>query len=262
MKLLLAVTLVLVLAACGGKSDAPQSGCDLAGTYRLRFDARVGQWLWLRFKVERDMSAKLLSPKAITTKDDKLKIDPDPAACKLAAIAKTESGELLASITIDKKTNEVTGTLRGVGMRSGVALRGVRDVGPSPSKHACVTQGMYALVVPAEQAWQATEGGRNCETAAVRVPFLVEYLGDKLVIDQIEPDGRAAWAAEDVFVDEADPCQVEVRFRHDEWYVYSKIYFGGDKVTAEVTSANVEVVQGGDSWRCEIRTPMSWVEKT
>lgn len=259
MKALLAL---LALAACGSPSDAPKTGCDLAGTYRLRFDARVGQWLWLRFAVAKDMTATLLPPKAITTKNDALKIDPDPAACKLAAIAKTERGDLLASITIDKKTNEVTGTLRGVGMREGVALKGVRDVGPPASKHACVTQGMYALVVPAEQAWTSTERGRSCEAAVARVPFLVEYLGDKLVVDQIDPDGSAAWAAEDVFVDEADPCNVEVRFRHDEWYVYAKVTFGGDKVTAEVTSASVQVSQGGDVWRCEIRDPMSWVEKT
>ena len=257
-------SLVLALvAACGSaKSDAPKAGCDLAGTYRLRFDARVGQWLWFRFTVDKAMKAKQLAPIAITAKE--LAIDPDPAACKLAVIAKTERGDLLASLTIDKKTNNVTGTLRGVGMREGISITGVRDTGPLPSKPPfCVTPGMYELVIPAEQEqpWVPLERGRACDNAVVKVRFMVEYLGDKLVLDQLDRDGSAAWAAEDVFVSDEDPCNVEVRFRHDDWYTYSKLTFSGDKVLATTTSANTEVFDRGDIWRCEIRNPMSWVEK-
>lgn len=253
--------LLLTVAACSpGESSAPRKGCDLVGTYRLRFDARVGQWLWLRFNVDKGMKATLLPPKAISA--TALTVDPDPAACKLSVIAKGERGDLLASLTIDKKTNAVTGTLRGVGMRSGISIHGVRDVGPPPSKSPfCVVPGTYKLVVPPEQEWMPLESGRHCDTARVEVKFLVEYLGDKLVLDQLDPDGSAAWAAEDVFVDEADPCNVDVRFRHDEWYTYAKITFAADKVTAAATSANVEVSEHGDVWRCQIQNPMSWVEK-
>lgn len=255
------IALLVTLAACGSsKGDAPKTGCDLAGTYRLRFDARVGQWLWFRFTLDKSMKAKQIPPVAITAKE--LKIDPDPAACKLAVIANTDAGELLASLTVDKKTNAVTGTLRGVGMRDGISITGVRDVGPLPSKPPfCVVPGMYQLEIPSEQEWHALESGRHCDTAAVKVRFLVEYLGDKLVLDQLDADGSAAWAAEDVFVSDEDPCNVEVRFRHDDWYTYTKITFANDKVTAATTSANTEVFDRGDVWRCEIRNPMSWVEK-
>ena len=257
--------MLVVLAACGSaESGAPKTGCDLAGTYRLRFDARVGQWLWFRFTLDKSMKATQIAPIAIKTQA--LKTDPDPAACKLAVIAKTEAGELLASLTVDKKTNAVTGTLRGVGMREGISITGVRDVGgaatPLPSKPPfCVVPGMYQLAIPSEQEWRPLESGRTCDKAEVKVRFLVEYLGDKLVLDQLDADGSAAWAAEDVFVSDEDPCNVEVRFRHEDWYTYTKLTFANDKVTAATTSANTEVFDRGDIWRCEIRNPMSWVEK-
>lgn len=252
---------VIALVGCTPKDDSnkPVTGCNLAGTYRLRFDARVGQWLWFRFELDKSMKAKLVAPKAIEAKE--LKIDPDPAACKLAVIAKTERGDLLASLTVDKKTNAVTGTLRGVGMREGISITGVRDVGPIPPSEVCVRSGIYTLVIPSEQEWKSAEG-RSCDTAIVRVPFLVEYVGDKLVLDQLDADGNAAWAAEDVYVLDTDPCSIEVRFRHDDWYTYATITFAGDKVTATGSSASVSVSGGGDVWRCEIKNPMAWIEKS
>lgn len=254
--------LIVVLAGCTGTADkTPRKGCDLAGHYRLRFDAGVGQRLWFRFRVdERGQTATMTPPTAITV--EKLKLDPDPEACKLSLTATAKGGELLVQVTLDPKTNAVTGTLRLAGMReSAASLAGFRDVGPPTGKHAaCVTPGVYELVVPAEQGWESDTEGVSCDEATLRIAFLVEPFGDSLAVDQLDGDGTPAWGAEDVF--EVGPCAVEIRFRHHEQQAYTKLAFAGDKVTAEAMHASMRVVsKGGDAGRCTIATPMAWVER-
>jgi hypothetical protein len=256
--------LLVSIVACGGggkdKKAVPAGGCDLSGTYRTRFDARVGQWLWFRFEVDASgATAVVKSPSAIGEKAT-VKFDPDPAACKASIVLKTETGEILASITLDPKTHKVTGQLRMVGAREGVPLEGVHDpIGGTPPKRACIQPGRYQLVVPAEQAWESDDGGK-CETALIKVPFLVEEYGDKLAIDQLDDDGSAAWAAEDY--SEIGPCEVLLRFRHRDYTTHTRLTFGGDKVTAGALSASVNVIEsGGDKHRCRIDDPMAWVEK-
>jgi len=255
--------LLIAVASCGGGKDKAKpatTGCDLSGVFRTRFDAGVGQWLWFRFEVDASMQkATLRTPSAI---DDKavLTIDPDPAACKASVVAKTERGELLASITLDPKTHKVTGKLRRNGAREGVELEGVHDPAgaPVPPKHACIKPGRYQLVVPAEQAWKGLDGG-TCEEATIKVPFLVEEFGDKLSIDQLDDDGGAAWAAEDYM--ETGPCSVRLQFRHRQYMTLAELTFDGDKVGATALSASVSVVEKGDNHRCQIINPMVWVEK-
>ena len=257
-----ALALVVVVAACkakAGKHEAAANGCDLAGQYRTRFDTGVGQWLWFRFKVDPSVQhATLTAPYAIDEKAT-LAIDPDPAACKLAVTATTQRGELLASITLDPKTQKVTGKLRMVGAREGVELEGVHDPGQGApaSKRACIQAGRYQLVVPAEQAWKAADKG-SCDNAVIKIPFLVEEFGDQLSIDQLDDDGNAAWAAEDFI--EKGPCEVLLRFRHKDYTVMTTLTFGGDKVTAAPEFASVQILDKGDTRRCEISDPMAWVE--
>lgn len=255
------VLLLLALAACGGGKKKAQAaeGCDLAGTYRTRFDAGVGQWLWFRFEVDSAMKATMRGPSAL---DEKalLTVDPDPAACKLSVVAKTEGGEVLASITLDPKTQKVSGKLRMVGAREGVTLDGVRDpIGGAPPKHACIKPGRYQLVVPAEQSWEAEDGG-SCDNAIIKVPFLVEEFGDKLSIDQLDDDGSAAWTAEDYNM--VGDCEVILRFRNREYTAMTRLTFGGDQVTAAAMSASVQVLDKGDTRRCRVvGSPMAWVER-
>jgi len=256
------VLLLLALAACGGGKEKPKAkeGCDLAGTYRTRFDAGVGQWLWFRFEVDSAMKATMKGPSAIDEKTTTLTVDPDPAACKLSVVAKTERGEILASLTLDPKTQKVTGKLRMVGAREGVALDGVRDpVAGTPPKHACIKPGRYQLVVPAEQEWKADDGG-SCDNAIIKVPFLVEEFGEKLAIDQLDDDGSAAWTAEDFSL--VGDCEVVLRFRNREYTAMTKLTFGGDQVTAAAMSASVQVLDKGDTRRCRVTgSPMAWVER-
>jgi hypothetical protein len=226
----------------------------------LRYDAGVGQKLWFRFTVDKSVrNASLTKPISIAIDKPALKIDPDPASCKLDVIAQATNGELLASLTLDPKTHAVTGTLRVAGRRSGVNISGVRDVGAQTSAEACVKPGLYELVVPAEQGWTPDIKDRSCESASLRVPFLVEYIGDQLVIDQLEADGDAAWAAEDVYT--VAPCQAEVRFRRFESMAYIRLGFAGDTVSAEATSVNVRMGEVDDRWRCVATEPMAWVER-
>ncbi|MBA3457736.1 MAG: hypothetical protein H0T42_31935 [Deltaproteobacteria bacterium] len=253
--------LVLLLAGCTAKADKTEhSGCDLAGHYRLRFEAGVGQKLWFRFKVDSSgQTATMTKPNAMTV--EKVKLDPDPAACKLSLTATTPRGEVLAQATLDPKTNMVTGTLRISGDREGAALSGFRDQGPPAGKHAaCMTPGVYELVVPAEQAWDSDTEGVSCDEATLRIAFLVEPFGDDLAIDQLDADGTAAWGAEDVF--EVGPCALEVRFRHHDQTAYTRLAFAADKVTATAMQASMRVVsKSGDVGRCIIDSPMAWVER-
>jgi hypothetical protein len=255
--------LCLLLAACSGGGKEKKSaagGCDLSGTYRTRFDARVGQWLWFRFAVDASgAKATVKSPSAIGEKAT-ITFDPDPAACKASIVLKEERGDILASITLDPKTQKVTGQLRMVGAREGVPLEGVHDpLGGTPPKRACIQPGRYQLVVPAEQAWTSDDGGK-CDAALVKVPFLVEEYGEDLLIDQLDDDGSAAWAAEDYGV--VGPCEVILRFRHRDYTAQTRLTFGGDKVTAAALSATANVVEsGGDKHSCHISEPMAWVEK-
>ena len=256
--------LAAVLAAgCGSKeTKAAPAGCDLAGLYRLRFDARVGQWLWFRFRIDPSgQTATLETPSAFGAA--KLTLDPDPAACKASVIAKAKDGDVLASITLDPKTNKVTGTIRPSGERATITLEGVRDTGAIPTgEHSCVAPGIYRLVVPSEQGWLSSVPDQNadCSEAKIDVPFLVEPWGDKVIIDQLDSDGTASWGAEDVAV--VGMCEFDVRFRHRDRTVQARITFSGDKVTAEADYATTQVVtKNGDSWKCTIPTPMAWVER-
>jgi hypothetical protein len=255
--------LAAVSAGCGSKSkDNSVAGCDLAGLYRLRFDAGVGQWLWLRFRIAPNgMSATLEKPTAFADDVDTLKLDPDPAGCKASVTVASQRGDLLAHVTLDPKTNKVTGKLRFVEDREGMVLEGVRDPSGVPTgPNACIKPGMYRLVVPAEQAWQSDEEGADCEGAELAVSFLVEPFGDKLLVEQIRPDGTSAWAAEDTSI--AGPCDVEVRFRHRDHTVHGRVTFGGDTVTARGRHVNVEhVTAGGDRYRCTVSDPILWVER-
>ena len=251
--------LVLALVGCGSKSkEAAKSGCDFDGHYRLRYEVGVGQKLWFRFDVTKNQGT-MVKPISIGMADVKLKLDPDPASCKLDVIAHAKQGDVLASLTLDPKKDVVVGTLRVAGDRKGVAISGVRDVGAQKSPEACVKPGLYELVVPAEQAWTPDVKDRSCETAELRAQFLVEYIGDKLVVDQLEDDGDAAWAAEDVYT--VAPCQAEVRFRRFESMAYVRLGFAGDQVSAEATSVDVRMGEVGDRWRCRADTPMAWVER-
>lgn len=118
---------------------------------------------------------------------------------------------------------------------------------------------MYELVVPVEQAWDPDIPDRSCEAAGLRIPFLVEFIGDTLVIDQLEADGDAAWAAEDVF--QVAPCQAEARFRRFESYAYIRLGFAGETVSAEATKVDVRMGEVDDRWRCRAIEPMAWVER-
>ncbi len=257
------VAALIASSGCSSKeTKAATPGCDLSGLYRLRFDAEVGQWLWFRFRIDPSgQTAKLETPSAFGAVP--MTIDPDPAACKASVIAKAKSGDVLASVTLDPKTNKVTGTIRPAGARATIALEGVRDQGAIPTgEHACVTPGVYKLVVPSEQAWLSSVPDKNadCSEATLEVPFLVEPWGDKVIIDQLDADGTASWGAEDVAV--VGLCEFDVRFRHRERMVEARITFSGDKVTAEASYATAQVVtKHGDSWRCTIPTPMAWVER-
>src|SRR5262245_39829015 len=251
--------LLFALLGCGGKSkEAAKSGCDFTGHYRLRYEAGVGQKLWFRFDVDKGKGT-MVKPISIGMDDLKLKLDPDPASCKLDVIAHARQGDLLASLTIDPKTQAVSGTLRISGDRKGVPISGVRDVGPQTSPQACVKPGLYELVVPPEQPWTPDPKDRSCETAGLRVPFLVEFIGDKLVVDQLEEDGDAAGAAQDVYT--VAPCQAEVRVRRFESMAYIRLGFAGDTVSAEASSVDVRMGEIGDHWRCRADTPMAWVER-
>lgn len=260
-----AIALAWMLAACGSGKAAPATeGCDLSGLYRLRFDAGVGQWMWFRFRIAPNgQAAQLEKPTAFAPGKDgyTLKLDPDPGACKATVTATSERGDLLGSITLDPKTHKVTGTLRVSGAREGVTLEGMRDQGPIPSgPNACIEPGMYKLVVPSEQAWDSTDAGADCSAAKLEVPFLVEPFGDKLLVDQIDPDGTASWAAEDTSID--GPCAVSIRFRHRERTVQAQLTFSGDQVTAQGHFASVQhVTTNGDSWKCSVMEPMIWVER-
>jgi hypothetical protein len=254
------LAIILVLGACkGAPAKKAQVGCDLSGSYRTQFDVGVGQWLWFRFSVDPGLQhAKLELPAAFDPRSP-LTIDPDPAACKLSVTAKTGRGDLLASLTLDPKTQKVTGKLRRPGGTVSVELKGVHDPTSGPAQtRACLKPGRYQLVVPAEQTWHGLDGGK-CDTASLNVPFLLEELGDKVSIDQLDDDGNAAWAAEDYA--EEGPCKVLVRFRHEEYMTLTELTFGGDVVTAVPKWASVTVLENGDPHRCQIWDPVAWVEE-
>lgn len=258
---MIAVAVAAVSAGCEAKAaKATAAGCDLSGHYRLQFDAGVGQWLWFRFQVNKSgQTATMTSPTGFKIDaDTKVRLDPDPAACKLSVTLEHPHGDVLAQATLDPITNKVTGTLRMSGAREGVTMKGIRDVGAPLWTDPCVKPGIYELVVPAEQAWTSDNPDVTCEE--LRVAFLVEPFGERLAVDMLDPDGTAAWGAEDVFADGA--CAVDVRFRHHEQSAYTKLTFSGDQVTATATHASRRMVnKGGDVGRCTIDSPMAWVER-
>lgn len=259
--MVIAVAVAALGAGCEAKAaKSTRAGCDLSGHYRLQYDAGVGQWLWFRFKVDKSgQTAVMTLPSAFRLEAAKnLRLDPDPAACKLTITMPGTNGDVLAQATLDPTTNKVTGTLRISGERQGVTLEGIRDVGEPLWTDPCVKPGVYELIVPAEQDWTSDNKDVTCEE--LRIAFLVEPFGERLAVDMLDRDGTAAWGAEDVFEDGA--CAVDVRFRHHEQSAYTKLTFAGDQVTATATHARRRMVsKGGDVGQCEIVSPMAWVER-
>lgn len=255
-----ALAFVVLLAACGSSSSEPQNvaGCDQAGLYRLRFHA-AGQWMWFRFRLDPQGTATLVPPIALDSDGQILEATPGPGCALDVTMRRKNKPPMLARLELDPKTNAVKGKLRTKGVTQW-ELEGVRDPGPQQAtKHACVRPGRYELVVPNEQTWTSSDTTQSCERATLTLPFLVEYVGDKLVIDQLDPQGDAAWAGEDVY--ELAPCQVEVRLRHFESYVYARLVFDGDRVTATASSTSVQLEHGGRAYRCVAYDPMIWVQR-
>jgi hypothetical protein len=256
--------LAVFAAACGDtKSAEPEvtAGCDLAGTYRLRFPA-ANQWMWVRFRVEgRPLawSGRSIPPRVFETTNHAVEISQDGQRCSFTATHKTKHGPVFAQVSFDPATNDVKGTLRRQDARDPTKpLAGVRDVGKQKSKLYCVKPGRYELSVPNEQTWKPDNKNMSCDKASLKLPFLVEYLGDELVIDQLDDDGTAAWAGEDVV--EKGPCEWWVRFRHHRSWIAANLTFAGDKVTASAKEASVVIEEQGGYWTCVTKDPVVWVE--
>jgi hypothetical protein len=255
--------LVLVATGCGSKanSETQPTGCDLSGTYRTRFRSS-GQWMWLRFRVEGQVAAwtgRLIPPRAFKTPNNAVQISQDGDKCSFSVALRGERGTMFAQVGVDAKTNDVKGSLRFQDARVGsIPLAGVRDLGKQKSKLYCVKPGRYELSVPNEQAWKSDNKNMSCDKASLKLPFLVEYVGDELVIDQLDEDGTAAWAGEDVV--EKGPCEYWVRFRHHNSWISANVTFAGDKVTASAKTASVVIEEQGGRWTCEAPDPIAWVE--
>jgi hypothetical protein len=259
------VALLLAIAACGSSSSASEqaaTGCDLTGMYRLRFKA-AGQRLWFRFRIE-NVAGKpvgtMVPPIALRGDTRAVEVTPSTGCTFEVAIRDQERGPMFGRFELDPTANTVKGKLRGKDARWGdLDVGGVRDVAGQKSKLWCIQPGRYELVVPNEQAWVASNQNQSCDKASLKLPFLVEYVGDELVIDQLDAKGDAAWAGEDIY--ETAPCEIEVRMRHHQSYVYAKLVFAGDKVTASATRASVEIEDAGGEWTCTVTSPMIWVER-
>jgi hypothetical protein len=200
-----------------------------------------------------------IPPRTFDTQNHAIEIAQDGQRCSFTATHKTEHGPVFTQVSFDPKSDEVKGTLKRKDARDPTKpLHGVRDTGKQKSKEYCVTPGRYELSIPNEQAWKPDNKNMSCEKASLKLAFLVEYLGDELVIDQLDDDGTAAWAGEDI--QKKSPCEYWVRFRHYKSWVSADLTFAGDKVTASSKIASVKIEDQGGRWTCEVKDPVIWVE--
>ena len=252
--------LIASLAGCTPKVDEP--ACHFAGRYRLEFKAPGGKLSPFRFDVDASgTKATLIQPYSFAVDKADLELDPDRHACKLTVTARTQIGDYLASLDLDPKTQKVTGLYRTVGDRRGVNISGVRDKPgkPAASPRACIKPGVYELVVPKEQPWQQATTERSCNEATIKIPFVVDFIGDKLSVGQIAEDVDPSYVSTHVV--EQGTCGANVLFQRIESSASVELTFDGDKVTAAAQQLDIYIGEPGDRWQCTAQQPVATVSR-
>ncbi len=254
-----------------GSAGSAAPACDLAGTYRVRYQADGTDGYWLRFKVDGTPAKAVLDSPA-----QLLKLAPGPidtaadlASCTLTLTANNaQVGDLKIVLAVDPKTAAVKGELTRTNIKqnsdSPSRLTGVRERTPGPiaAADACIAPGVYTLALDRKHAWKNTdaEDTRPCKNVVqdnVRpVTLRVEWLGDILTIDTVTdsaPWTELTYASEDVTRGAA--CDVELTLNYDAIEIETKLHFASGTFTGTATHAKAQVVEeNGESesiWDCE-----------
>ena len=281
-----ALFVVLVLVGCGKKTEiapapgsasaavasgsapagsgsatgsAPAAACDLTGKYRMRYRSNGADGWWLRLEIkdgkaelsQKDVMDVLAAP--LTTKIE---------GCKATITSTNEhSGDAKLEMTLDAKTNLVTGSLSRT--KSGektpadtVPVTGRRDVGASTAP-ACIKAGLFEVGI-GDAKWKLTEGKSHmggCKdfTDQAKQKVRVEMLGDELFVDEVSGDANEQSFGRAKLTKKTD-CQYDFELGVQDWSVTGTITFDGDKITGTASESRYQVMEDGEAgenlWAC------------
>jgi hypothetical protein len=273
------VLLVVALAGCKKHEPAPPAPapvppapkvapappCDLAGSYRVRFESNDTKGWWLDFtiaagkaQVTQPVPMFALAPGPVTL---------EATDCKGVISAQSNNaGKVELVFTLDPKTNTVTGTLtreKGGGTYGPAKqeVTGRRDVGGLGGP-ACLHAGVFKLVA-GKAAWKLSEGepskglGCNQDTAETTTRFVrIQPYGDELVVDEVT-EGDPAWVQGDgrIPVKRLGDCALEIDLQLQDYDFKEKLTLAGDTITGTATDASFTFWEDGDggenSWSCK-----------
>jgi hypothetical protein len=245
--------------------DAAPAGCDLTGDYRVRYRSNGEDGWWLRLNVSGT------PPKAKLTEDANMlglaagpiDVTADPAGCKLVAKATSDhAGDVQVTMTLDPKTNAVTGQLtrskKVSDDDSPTAVAGVRDVG-APKTPACLHPGVFELDLDDKAKWKNAEASdkRSCENApldALPTFVRVEPFGDTVVIDETDSEAPHLTRSSGGKVTVTGDCAYTVSLATERMEIDFQLTFAGDQVSGKATNAKVQHIEENgeaeDLWNC------------
>jgi hypothetical protein len=243
---------------------AAAATCDLAGKYRLRFRSNGADGWWLRLEIK-GTTAELAQKDVMDVLAAPLTFAAD--GCKATITSKNEhSGDAKLEMTLDPKTNIVTGTLARTkggekGEADSVPVTGRRDVGPIATP-ACIKPGLFEIGIGSTK-WKLSEGkpGRGnggCKdfTETAKQKVRVEMLGDELFVDEVSGEKDEQSFARAKLTKKGD-CAYDVELQVQDWSFTGSVTFDGDKVTGTATQSRYQVFEDGEAgenlWACEAK---------
>lgn len=241
-------------------------GCDLVGTYRLRFASNGTDGWWWRFAVTETngaLSGKLVAPIPVLGIEQAGPVDlrRDPAGCAMTVTASGAIGDMIATLSLDEATNKVTGQLTRAKPESPeqapAQMSGMRDAPgakPTPAG-ACVEAGVYELVLDPKAKYQPDPAEEKCDTRLLdKLRIRLEHLGPELYGDALNKQGAEVPGG--LVVKSFKGCDVELEHlgMDGSTRVVAKLTFAGAKVTGTATTATYRILQDGEDgenmWNC------------
>lgn len=254
----------------GSAASAPASearGCDLVGTYRLRFASNGTDGWWWRFAVTETngaLSGNLTTPIPVLGIEQAGPVDirRDTSGCAMIVTASGTIGDMIATLRLDEPTNKVTGELtrakpRDAADQAPAPMSGVRDAPgakPTPAG-ACVEAGIYELALDPKAKYQPDNTEDKCDTRLLdKLRLRLEHLGPELYGDALNKQGAEIPGG--LVVKSFKGCDVELEHvgMDESTRVVAKLTFSGTKVTGTATTATYRMLQDGEDgesmWNC------------
>ncbi len=242
------------------------SACDFEGDYRVHFSSNNQDAWWFRFQIKGDQATLLRPVSVLSLQPGPLGLLADSKACTLQLTTKNKVvGDLSMKLTLDSKTNAISGTLqRSIASseaEKNTKVTGVFD-GKAPPTHAsCFVPGLYQFEFDNSFKWKNTDpdDDRDCSSAAkLASPFVLklEPFLDTVAVTTHEsyPPFEEAWPG--ATLTKKGDCEYSLKMSNEELNIAATLTLTADGIIGIADKADYQIVEDGEAgeemWSCEV----------